>query len=609
MRSKKTLSSAVAVVVVLLGIDAADARASHVSCGQTIVASTVLDSDLVNCPGDGIVIGASNVTLDLNGHTIDGSSSFPWSGHDRGVRALSVRGLRIRNGTIQEFSGAVQLIDVDNSVISGLVVQGGNPYVFDGIHVEGNPDGNRIRDNTLLTGGITVAEGAWSGDELYRPSDNRVERNYTDGGILLLYVDGSLVADNVTRDPIVTIGIFESGYRGNAAEENVIERNDVSDSWTTYGIVLSNDARRNIVRDNDVAGAEILTMLGFDNRVEGNRVHGSPGAGIRIGNGSYEASRTLVAGNEVYENVDGVRVDPSATGTVLDLNVARQNSDDGIDVDNAQTTISRNSAYQNGDWGIEAVAGVLDGGGNGAWSNGRPAQCLNVSCQRRGSLALAPQSAQNEVGTRHCVTAFVIDLSGERPSGVTVRFSVSGASDTEDASQTNASGEAGFCYEGPELAGSDAIAAFADLNGDGDRDPGEPGDTAFKTWVLPASDAGCRINDSGRIAVRNGDRATFSGTAAVSSTGILGGSQRYVDQGPAEPLRMRSVALDAITCSVREATIFGRGRIEGTGQVSFRIDLFDGGPGGRADSYRILLSSGYDSGVARLEGGNVSVEP
>jgi hypothetical protein len=52
-----------------------DALASHVRCGQTITGDTTLDSDLTNCPGSGVVIGAENVTLDLNGHTIDGDGT------------------------------------------------------------------------------------------------------------------------------------------------------------------------------------------------------------------------------------------------------------------------------------------------------------------------------------------------------------------------------------------------------------------------------------------------------------------------------------------------------------------------------------------------------
>ena len=49
------------------------ASASHVNCGDVITQDTTLDSDLLNCPGDGLVIGADGVTVDLAGHTIDGT--------------------------------------------------------------------------------------------------------------------------------------------------------------------------------------------------------------------------------------------------------------------------------------------------------------------------------------------------------------------------------------------------------------------------------------------------------------------------------------------------------------------------------------------------------
>jgi hypothetical protein len=51
------------------------ASANHVSCGDTIVADTTLDSDLVNCPNNGVVVGAEDITLDLNGHRIDGDGT------------------------------------------------------------------------------------------------------------------------------------------------------------------------------------------------------------------------------------------------------------------------------------------------------------------------------------------------------------------------------------------------------------------------------------------------------------------------------------------------------------------------------------------------------
>ncbi len=46
-----------------------------VRCGATITADTTLHHDLLDCPGNGIVIGADHITLDLNGHTVDGAGS------------------------------------------------------------------------------------------------------------------------------------------------------------------------------------------------------------------------------------------------------------------------------------------------------------------------------------------------------------------------------------------------------------------------------------------------------------------------------------------------------------------------------------------------------
>ena len=54
---------------------------------------------------------------------------------------------------------------------------------------------------------------------------------------------------------------------------------------------------------------------------------------------------------------------------------------DFIDVDSLDTTtITHNVTYANGDLGIEAAEGVV-GGGNRAFGNGNPLQCLNVECK------------------------------------------------------------------------------------------------------------------------------------------------------------------------------------------------------------------------------------
>jgi hypothetical protein len=66
--------SAVTAVLITFACGSGVATAGHVSCGQVITTDTTLDSDLLNCQADGVLIGAGNITLNLNGHTIDGDN-------------------------------------------------------------------------------------------------------------------------------------------------------------------------------------------------------------------------------------------------------------------------------------------------------------------------------------------------------------------------------------------------------------------------------------------------------------------------------------------------------------------------------------------------------
>jgi hypothetical protein len=62
------------LAVLALALSASEARAA-VFCGKTITKDTKLKQDLVDCPADGLVIGENSITLDLNGHRIDGTGA------------------------------------------------------------------------------------------------------------------------------------------------------------------------------------------------------------------------------------------------------------------------------------------------------------------------------------------------------------------------------------------------------------------------------------------------------------------------------------------------------------------------------------------------------
>src|SRR5215510_2437000 len=89
------------------------AQAKVLHCGDVITVNTRLASDLVNCPDNGLVIGADNITLDLNGHVIDGDgtrvpSCPPDATCDTGVDNTAGHShVTVKGGSIRQFNVGV----------------------------------------------------------------------------------------------------------------------------------------------------------------------------------------------------------------------------------------------------------------------------------------------------------------------------------------------------------------------------------------------------------------------------------------------------------------------------------------------------------------------
>lgn len=376
----------------------APAFASHVHCGDVLTQDTTLDSDLVGCAGDGLVVGADGITVNLNGHLVEGTG--PGNGSDviygdtrDGVDdTAGHRGVTIENGEIRMFDTGVKLEDADSNRIRGVTAH----------------------DNLV---GIILVES----------SGSRLESNYTyrnSYGIYLVESQGNRVTSN--RSDANTFALYTV-----EASDNVIWNNSASGS-SLLGFQISTSSNRNWIKGNTVIGSMSVGLLvsgSTDARVEDNLFQDHRSAGIqfvdadrglaqrnRVVNTTFAKSslgggiqvffgsddltlsrnevvdygdgitldgspRVSLSRNEVRGNaVDGIRVGSQASGTVLDRNVAASNGDDGLDVKDSSAAVSRNVANSNGDYGIEAVPGV-DGGGNKATGNGNPAQCVNVVCK------------------------------------------------------------------------------------------------------------------------------------------------------------------------------------------------------------------------------------
>ena len=319
----------VLVAVCLLALGASQARAA-VECGDTITQDRKLKKNLIDCPATGLIIGAPNVTVDLNGHRLDGVGDS--------------------NGGILNSAGH------DNVVIKG---SGGRITAFGrGVEMNGTA-GSRIR-------GVKFSNNDSSTSAI---------------GIFLNNSTGVVVRGNritemkqVNAAGIVLQGTHETDLIGN-------EITSIA-GGASLGIRLSLGSTDNLIDSNVVRGVGSRAILIVDsdgNRILRNRVIRGRDRGVEITEGSDD---TLIKRNILIRNEDGVLVPASmvGNGTRIIRNVARRSEEDGIEVDIADAAIGRNLVVNNADWGIEAEPGVTDLGGNRAAGNGEGPQCLNVAC-------------------------------------------------------------------------------------------------------------------------------------------------------------------------------------------------------------------------------------
>ena len=152
------------LLVGLLGVasllPASGASAAVVQCGQFISVDTTLENDLLNCPGSGIFIDGNNVTLDLGGHTVDGTGSGD------GISILGTADVNVENGVIRDFANGVQISQALRTTVEDVTIVGSRGGAIGVVASEDTV----VEDNTIRSGltGISVLNGMTT----------RIEDNY-----------------------------------------------------------------------------------------------------------------------------------------------------------------------------------------------------------------------------------------------------------------------------------------------------------------------------------------------------------------------------------------------------------------------------------------------
>lgn len=301
-------------VLALATVFISPARAAHVECGQVITESVWLDSDVGPCPGDGLIVAASGITVNLNGFRVLGVNG---PNATAGIRLRHVNKVTVTNGEITGFDAGLVIGSGSQNIIRGLEIHhnDGNAVVGapprlacdlgDGI-VGFSTNNNVIQDNTVHN------NGPFSGISMIGPSAGNLIRN------------NHVHSNNVYYVPCGNFQNIGIRLEGPGAVSNVVDGNRVELNGL-YGVHVHSTVggdkinRNNEIRNNFVFGNGAL----FD------------GHGIALGIGPGEdPDNNTVTGNFVRNNkMDGIHVVLSSLNNSLTGNQASGNGRwDGADM-------------------------------------------------------------------------------------------------------------------------------------------------------------------------------------------------------------------------------------------------------------------------------------
>ncbi len=275
--------------------------ASPARCGDVVKEDTTLYADLVDCPEAGLVIGARGVTLDLNGHVIDGGG--PEGGGRVGVVSV-LPDVRIEGGTIRDFLTGVSL----GPILRG---GGGQDNVLRDLRLIGNGAGlhaTQVR-GTVVERGVVAGNGVGL---LVEGAQIRMEGTSVSGndrGVRMAF----LLGDNVVAGNRIV---------GNLGDGLVVEREYAfpRPSPSSLSVV------RNLVHDNGGDGVLVrddLTTLVEDNGVRRN---GDDGIDVACPDAGCASGGTRVTRNTANRNA-GLGIEAGPATTDGGGNRARRNGD------------------------------------------------------------------------------------------------------------------------------------------------------------------------------------------------------------------------------------------------------------------------------------------
>jgi parallel beta-helix repeat protein len=287
-----------------------------ISCGMIVTTSIKAGNGLTNCPGDGLVIGAKKVNVNLNGHTIDGQDT------GAGVDFNGYAEVTVQNGT-NDFEDGILV-----SGQSGTVIRVTSTSNDRGFHIDAGGVGSKV-------------------DRSYSVDDTQGVGSFASGaqitrlGVVNALADGIFVTgsnSNVDDNTVVRYGLNGIEVDG---PKSTVRNNDVSGTAVGSGIFLGG-ANGTLVSGNTITDAQQngLDLTGSNLKITDNEISRTAGNdGINLSGNGATVSRNWVsdsAGNGVDLTGDGL--------TVADNQVSNSAGSDGIVASGSGSTFSGKSS-------------------------------------------------------------------------------------------------------------------------------------------------------------------------------------------------------------------------------------------------------------------------
>ncbi len=249
----KALDSDVMEINTILGINnetAADCGgAVQCNCEDRLVEDQVLWYDLTGC-SYGIRINDSNITLDCNGHTIEGDYT---GGEGYGIFFAGKQGVTVKNCIIKGFFTGVYSYSNNYSEFSD----------------------NSVSDNQNL--------GIWLNHSNNNNLFNNTTHNNEEIGFFLDDSNNNTISENTSYDEIET-GISLEDSFGNELTGNNI--NNIGGIFYQYGVaILLKGSNNNIISDNNLSNNGYSGLSLFEssnNQVNNNEIFGNDLYGIEL---------------------------------------------------------------------------------------------------------------------------------------------------------------------------------------------------------------------------------------------------------------------------------------------------------------------------------------